>query len=169
MLENTARPSQPPPPAAHRHVHQADLPEEQIYVLEAVPRRRLGGCFVAILLSCWMLVIPIALIVRLKDVPGPGAGVVSVVIVASAVATAALGCFRLFNARDERRGLAIALVISLAATVGAAVASVAIPGYGPLLIIPALIAGLPAVFMLSKDTHPQIAAGSTFRMAVDRQ
>ena len=88
---------------------------------------------------------------QLKDVPGSGAGTVTVIIVACAVATAALGGFRFFNALDERRGLSIALVVSLAAADAAALISAFIPGYGLLLLIPAVVAGLPAVLMLSRD------------------
>jgi hypothetical protein len=69
MLENTARPFQPPPPAAHRHVQQTDLPAEQIYIQEAVPKQRLAGCILAVLLGVWMLVVPIALIDQLSDRP----------------------------------------------------------------------------------------------------
>jgi len=98
-----------------------------------------------------MLVVPIALIDRLKDVPGPGAGTVTVIIVACAVVTAALGGFRFFNALDERRGLSIALVVSSAAAVAAALMSASIPGYGLLLLVPALVAGVPALLMLSRD------------------
>jgi hypothetical protein len=151
MLENTARPFQPPPPAAHRHVQQTDLPAEQIYIQEAVPKQRLAGCILAVLLGVWMLVVPIALIDQLKDVQGSGAGTVTVIIVACAIATAALGGFRFFNALDERRGLSIAVVVSSAAAVAAALMSAFIPGYELLLLIPALVAGVPAVLMLSRD------------------
>ncbi|MET3773196.1 hypothetical protein [Arthrobacter nitrophenolicus] len=151
MLENTARPSQPPPPAAHRHVQQTDLPAEQIYTGEAVPKRRLAGCVLAVLLGGWMLAVPIAIIDLLKDVPGPRAGAVTVLVVACAVATAALGGFRFFNATDERRAVSVALVASLAAAVAAAVTSASIPGYGLLLLIPALAAGVPALVMLTRD------------------
>ncbi|MEV7571545.1 hypothetical protein AB0P28_00450 [Pseudarthrobacter sp. NPDC089323] len=151
MLENTARPSQPPPPAAHRHVQQTDLPAEQIYTGEAVPKRRLAGCVVAVLLGGWMLAVPIAVIDLLKDVPGPGAGAVIVLVVACAVATAGLGGFRVFNATDECRAVSVALVAALAAAVAAAVTSASIPGYGLLLLIPALAAGVPALVMLTRD------------------
>ncbi|RKO27566.1 hypothetical protein D7Z96_01115 [Pseudarthrobacter phenanthrenivorans] len=151
MLENTARPSQPPPPAAHRHVQQTDLPAEQTHIQEAVPKRRLAGCILAVLLGGWMLVVPIALVDRLKDVPGPEVGTLTVIIVAFAVVTAALGGFRFFNALDERRGLSIALVISSAAAIAAALISASIPGYGKLLLIPALVFGVPALLMLSRD------------------
>lgn len=151
MLEDTARPSQPPPPAAHRHVQQTDLPADQIYKRKGVPKRRFAGCVFAVLLGGWMLVVPITLIDRLKDVPGPGTGSVTVSVVACAVATAALGGFRFFNALDERRGLSLPLVTSLAASVTAAVISTSIPGYGLLLLIPALVAGVPALFMLTRD------------------
>ena len=40
---------------------------------------------------------------------------------------------------------------SSAATVAAALMSAFIPGYGLLLLIPALVAGVPAVLMLSRD------------------
>jgi hypothetical protein len=116
-----------------------------------VPKRRLVGCILAVLLGVWMLVVPIALIDQLKEVPGSGAGTVTVFIVACAVATAALGGFRFFNALDERKGVSIALVFSSAAAAAAALVSALIPGYGLLLLIPALVAGVPAVLMLSRD------------------
>jgi hypothetical protein len=67
------------------------------------------------------------------------------------VVTAALGGYRFFNALDERRGLSVALVVSLAAAVAVAVISASIPGIGLLLLIPALVAGVPALFMLTID------------------
>ncbi|WP_259460225.1 hypothetical protein [Pseudarthrobacter phenanthrenivorans] len=116
-----------------------------------MPKRRLAGCILAVLLGGWMLVVPIALVDRLKDVPGPEVGTLTVIIVAFAVVTAALGGFRFFNALDERRGLSIALVISSAAAIAAALISASIPGYGKLLLIPALVFGVPALLMLSRD------------------
>ena len=151
MLENTHRPSKPPPPAAHRHVHPTDLPEEQVYPRDAAPKRRLIGCGLALLFGCWMLVVPIALIDGLKGVPGPWPGAVTVIIASCAVVIAALGGFRFFNALGERRGLSLALVGSLAAAVAAALVSAALPGYGLLLAIPALVIGGPALFMLGRD------------------
>lgn len=126
---------------------------------EAVPKWRLAGCVLAVLLGGWMLAVPIALIDLLKDVPGPGAGVVTVFVVACAVATAALGGFRFFNARDERRAVSVALVASLAAAVAAAVTSASIPGYGLLLLIPALAAGVPALVMLIGDIRRRQSDG----------
>ncbi|WP_457947567.1 hypothetical protein ACTAQI_17590 [Pseudarthrobacter sp. alpha12b] len=153
MLENTARPSQPPPPAAHRHVQQADLPSEQIYTLAPVPRARLTGCVLAVLLSGWMLAVPIALIDQLRDAPGPGVAVVSGSIIVFAVVTAGLGGFRFFNARDRRRALSLALIAALAASVIAAVTSASQPGYGLLLAVPAVLAGVPALIALIRDAR----------------
>jgi hypothetical protein len=100
-----------------------------------------------------MLAVPIAIIDLLKDVPGPGAGAVTFFVVACAVATVGLGGFRFFHATDERRAVSVALVAFLAAAVAAAVTSASIPGYGLLLLIPALAAGVPALVMLTKDTR----------------
>lgn len=153
MLENTHRPSTPPPPAAHRRIQSTEMPAEQVYIRDAVPKRRLAACFISMLLGCWMLVVPIALINQLKDVPGPWTGAVTVIIAACAVLTAALGGFRLFNALEERKGLSIALVASLAAAVAAALVSASVPGYGLLLLIPALVLGGSALFMLFRDVR----------------
>jgi len=150
MLENTARPSQPPPPAAHRRAQQADLPAEQLYALEPVTKGRLAGCILAVLLGCWMLAVPVVLIDRLKDSPGP-AGVVSVVIVACAVVTAGLGGFRFFNPRDERKPLRLSLYAALTACMVSGAASALVPEYGVLLLAPALLAGVPALALLVRD------------------
>jgi len=153
MLENTARPSQPPPPAAHRHVQQADLPSEQIYTQPPVPKGRLAGCVLAVLLSGWMLAVPIALIDRLKDASGPGVTAISGIVVVFAVVTAGLGGFRFFNARDSRRLLSLALIAALAATVVAAILSAFQPEYGLLLAVPAVVAGVPALMALARDAR----------------
>ncbi|MHC6593582.1 hypothetical protein [Arthrobacter sp. C152] len=152
MLENTARPSQPPPPAAHRHVQQADLPSEQLNPLEPVPKRRLAGCVLAFLLGGWMLAVPVALIDRLKDSPGPAAGIIAVTVAACAVATASLSAFCFFNPRDKRRSVHIGITTALAANIALAAGSAVLPGYGLLLLIPAVCAGIPALIFLARDT-----------------
>ncbi|TDT82646.1 hypothetical protein DFO47_102580 [Arthrobacter sp. AG258] len=153
MLENTARPSQPPPPAAHRRVRQADLPAEQLSALEPVPKGRLAGCVLALLLGGWMLAVPVVLIDRLKDSPGTTAGVLSVVVVACAVVTAGLGGFRFFNPRDERKPLRLSLSAALTASIAAGAASALVPEYGVLLVIPAVFAGIPALGLLVRDAR----------------
>jgi len=151
MLENTHRPSTPPPPAAHRRIQSMDMPGEQVYIRDAVPKRRLAACVLSMILGCWMLAVPIALIDGLKDVPGPWMGAVTVIIAACAVATAALGGFRFFNALEERKWVSIALVASLTVAVAAALVSASVPGYELLLAIPALVVGGPALFILARD------------------
>jgi hypothetical protein len=128
-----------------------DMPAEQVHIRDAVPKRRMAACVLSMLLGCWMLVVPIALIDGLKDVPGPWTGAVTVIIAASAVATAALGGFGFFNALEERKGASIALVASLTVAVAAALVSASVPGYGLLLLIPALVVGGPALFILGRD------------------
>lgn len=153
MLENTARPSQPPPPAAHRHVRQTDLSPDQMYSPEPVPGMRVAGLVLAVLLSGWMLAVPVALIDRLKDAPGIWAGTASVAIITCAVVTAGLAAFQLFNAGDGRRWLRVALMAALAATIAAAALSAILPEYGLLLLIPAVLAGIPGLVLLAKDAR----------------
>jgi hypothetical protein len=153
MLENTGRPSQPPPPAAHRHVQETDLPQEQLYSVEPVPKARLAGCALAFCLAGWMLAVPVALVDRLKDSPGTTAGILSVIIVACAVATAGLGGYRFFNPRDERKPLRLSLYAALAASMVGGAASALVPEYGVLLLIPALLAGIPALALLVRDAR----------------
>ncbi|MFB0839065.1 hypothetical protein ACETK3_13760 [Arthrobacter sp. E44] len=153
MLENTARPSQPPPPAAHRHVQQADLPPEQIHTQPPIPKGRLAGCVLAVLLGGWMLAVPVGLIDRLKDASGPGVAVISGIVILTAVATAGLGGFRFFNARDRRRWLSLALIAALAAAVIAAILSASQPDFGLLLAAPAVAAGVPALMALIRDAR----------------
>ena len=124
---------------------------EQLHIRDAVPKSRLVACVLSMLLGCWMLVVPIALIDGLKDVPGPWTATVTVALVACAVLTATLGGFRFFNALEERKRLSAALAASLAAAVAAALVSASVPGYGLLLLIPALVVGGPALFILIKD------------------
>lgn len=143
----------PTPPANHRHVQQSDLPPEQIHTLDPVPRGRLAACVTAFLLGSWMLAVPVALIDQLKDAPGAGAAIVSGIVVALGVATAALGGFLFFNARDRRRPWSVALIGALAGSFIAAVLSVFQPGYGLLLAVPAIVAGVPAVIVLARDAR----------------
>ncbi|MDQ0771109.1 peptidoglycan/LPS O-acetylase OafA/YrhL [Pseudarthrobacter defluvii] len=152
MLESFMHLPRPTPPANHRHVQQSDLPAEQIYTLVPAPKGRLAGCVIAFLLGSWMLAVPVALIDQLKNAPGPAAGIVSGIVIALGVATAGLGGFLFFNARDRRRPWPYALIASLAATVVAAVISASQPEYGLLLAVPALVAGVPALIVLAKDT-----------------
>ncbi len=144
------------PPANHRHVQQGDLPSGQIYTLDPVPLSRVAGCVLAVLLSGWMLAVPIALIDRFKDAPGPGTAILTAGIIAFALLTAGLGGFRFFNARDVRRRLSGALIAALAATVTAAAASALLPEYGLLLAVPGLLVGVPALVALARDhrRHP---------------
>jgi len=153
MLESFMRLPKSPPPANHRHVQQGDLPSGQIYTLDPVPKSRLAGCVLAVLLSGWMLAVPIALIDRLKDAPGPGTAVLTAGIIAFALVTAGLGGFRFFNARDVRRRLSGALIAALTATVVAAAASAFLPEYGLLLAVPGLLAGVPALIALIRDAR----------------
>jgi len=98
-----------------------------------------------------MLAVPVALIDQLKDAPGPGPAIVSGTVIALAVATAGLGGFLFFNARDRRRPWSVALIGALAASVIAAVMSATQPGYGLLLAVPAIVAGVPALIALARD------------------
>ena len=160
MLESFMRLPKSPPPANHRHVQQADLPAGQIYTLGPVPRSRVAGCVLAVLLSAWMLAVPIALIDRLKDAPGPGAGFLTGSIITFAAVTAGLGGFRFFNARDVRRRLSGALIAALVAAVTAAAASALLPEYGLLLAVPGLLAGVPGLVALVGDHRRHRAAGT---------
>ncbi|MDQ1053746.1 peptidoglycan/LPS O-acetylase OafA/YrhL [Arthrobacter sp. SORGH_AS 212] len=160
MLESFMRLPKSPPPANHRHVQQGDLPSSQIYTLDPVPRSRLAGCVLAVLLSGWMLAVPIALIDRLKDAPGPGTAVLTGGIIASALVTAGLGGFRFFNARDVRKRSSGALIAALAAAVTAAAASALLPEYGLLLAVPGLLAGVPALVALARDHRRHPAPGT---------
>lgn len=153
MLESFMRLPRPTPPANHRHVQQSDLPPEQIHTLDPVPRGRLAACVTAFLLGSWMLAVPVALIDQLKDAPGAGAAIVFGIVVALGVATAALGGFLFFNARDRRRPWSVALIGALAGSFIAAVLSVFQPGYGLLLAVPAIVAGVPAVIVLARDAR----------------
>lgn len=58
---------------------------------------------------------------------------------------------RLFNAADGRRWLRVALIAALAATVIAGAFSAIMPEYGLLLLIPAVLAGVPGLVLLTKD------------------
>ncbi|SDS65366.1 hypothetical protein SAMN04489743_0536 [Pseudarthrobacter equi] len=153
MLESFMRLPKSTPPANHRHVQQGDLPSGQIYTLDPVPKSRLAGCILAVLLSAWMLAVPIALIDRLKDAPGPGTAVLTGGIIAFALVTAGLGGFRFFNARDVRKRLSGALIAALAAAVTAAAVSAFLPRYGLLLAVPAAVAGVPALILLIRDAR----------------
>lgn len=106
---------------------------------------------IAVLLSGWTLAVPVELVDRLKDAPGLWAGTVSVAVVTCAVVTAGLGALRLFNAADGRRWLRAALIAALAATVIAGAFSAIMPEYGLLLLIPAVLAGVPGLVLLTKD------------------
>ena len=143
----------PTPPANHRHVQQSDLPPEQIHTLDPLPRGRLAACVTAFLLGSWMLAVPVALIDQLKDAPGPGPAIVSGIVIALGVATAGLGGFLFFNARDRRRPWSVALIGTLAASVIAAVMSATQPAYGLLLTAPAIVAGVPALIALARDAR----------------
>ncbi|MFF2346714.1 hypothetical protein [Pseudarthrobacter sp. NPDC058119] len=153
MLESFMRLPRPTPPANHGHVQQSDLPPEQIHTLDPVPRGRLAACVIAFLLGSWMLAVPVALIDQLKDAPGPGAAIVSGIVIALGVATAGLAGFLFFNARDRRRPLSFALIAALAGTIGAALVSATSPGYGWLLAFPAIVAGIPALLALARDAR----------------
>ena len=100
-----------------------------------------------------MLAVPIALIDRLKDASGPGIMAISGLVIAFAVVTAGLGGFRFFNARDSRRLLSLGLIAALAAAVIAAILSAFQPEYGLLLAVPAMVAGIPALIALARDTR----------------
>ncbi|WP_258802364.1 hypothetical protein [Pseudarthrobacter sp. NS4] len=153
MLENAARPTQPPPPADHRHIQQSDLPAEQIYTREPAPKGRLAGCVLAVLLSGWALIVPIALIDRLKDASESAVGVITGIIVVSAVITATLGCIRLSAARDKRKSLSFTLIATLTTAIAVSVISATRLEYGLLLLAPALLAGLPALGALARDAR----------------
>lgn len=143
----------PTPPANHRHAQQSDLPPEQIHTQNPVPKGRLAACVIAFLLGSWMLAVPVALIDQLKDAAGPGPAIVSATVIALGVATAGLGGFRFFNARDVRKRLSVALIGALAASVMAAVISATQPAYGLLLAAPAVVAGVPALIALARDAR----------------
>lgn len=71
-----------PPPADHRHVQQADLPAEQIYTLGPVPRSRVAGCVLAVLVAAVTAAAASALLPEfglLLAVPGLLAGVPALV------------------------------------------------------------------------------------------
>jgi hypothetical protein len=113
----------------------------------------LAGCVLAFLLGGWMLAVPVVLIDRLKDSPGPGAGTVSVIIVACALVTASLAGHLFFSPKNERTSRRFALLAAVVASVVAGAASALRPEYGPALLIPALVAAVPALILLTR--HPR--------------
>jgi hypothetical protein len=151
MLESFMRLPRPTPPANHRHVQEGDLSSAQIYTPDPAPKGRLAGCVLAVLVSAWMLAVPVALIDRFRDTPGAGAGIMTGIVIACALATAGLGGFRFFNAGDVRKRFSVALIAALAATVAAAAATAALPEYGLLLAVPGVVAGVPALIVLARD------------------